>query len=77
MAFLAILAFNFHSDISKALFLAIKCISHAKYEKSLLIMPNLFFFHNIGPNVAQIMPLRPHPLSFFFWFPMKYVGGFN
>ena len=24
------------------------------------------FFYNIGPNLAQILPQIPHPLSFFF-----------
>ena len=28
-------------------------------------MPVSLFFHNIGPNLAQILPLRPHLLSFF------------
>ena len=64
--FLAILVFNFHSGISvTTTFLAFKCIPHAKYEKSLLNMPVSLFFVNIGPNLAQILPLRPHPLSFF------------
>ena len=31
------------------------------------------FFHNIGLNFAQILPLRPHQLCFFWWYPMKYV----
>ena len=42
-----------------------KCIPYAKYEKKTLIVPVFLFFHNIGPNLAKILPLRPHPLSFF------------
>ena len=33
--------------------------------KSPIEMPVSLFFHNIGPNLAQILPQRPHPLSFF------------
>ena len=50
------------------LLLALKCIPHAKYEKNLLIMPvSLLFFHNIGPNLAQILPQdHTHFILFFF-----------
>ena len=29
-------------------------------------MPVSLLFHIIEPNLAQILPLRPHPLSYFF-----------
>ena len=36
---------------------ALKGILHVKYEENLLIMlVSLVFFHNIGPNLAQILP---------------------
>ena len=28
------------------------------------VMPVSLFFHKIGPNLVQILLLRPHPLSF-------------
>ena len=43
---------------------ACKCIPHAKYEKNPLEYQFLCFFHNIGPNLAQILPQIPHPLYF-------------
>ena len=48
------------------------------YEKNPIEIPvSLFFFHSIGPNLAKILPQRPHPLYFNFgWFPMKYVRGY-
>ena len=52
---------------------ASKGISHVKYEKKLLIMPFLYFFHNIGPNLAQILPQDHTHFTFFVYFPMKYV----
>ena len=36
-------------------------------------MPVSLFFHKIRLNLTQILSLRPHPLHFFQWFPMKYV----
>ena len=50
----------------KPVFLAFKCIPHAEFEKSSLIMPVSLFFYNIGPNLVQILFQRPHPL-YFFW----------
>ena len=32
-------------------------MSHAKYEQSPLVMPVSLLFHNIGPNLVQILPL--------------------
>ena len=34
-------------------------------EKNPIEIPVSLFFHNIGPNLAQIFPQIPHPLSFF------------
>ena len=74
MEFLAILAFYFHSYcISKTtvsfvflkpLLPAFKCILHAQYEKKYYQNNNIF--HNIGANLTQILPQRPHSLFFFF-----------
>ena len=36
------------------LLLAFKCIPHAKFEKSPLIMPVSLFFHNTGPLVITV-----------------------
>ena len=33
--------------------------------KKTIEMAVSLFFHNIGPNFAQILPQRPHPLSLF------------
>ena len=49
----------------KPLFLALKCIPHVKYEKKLLIIPISLFFHNIGPNLAQILPQDHTHFDFF------------
>ena len=35
-----------------------------------------YFFYNIGPNLAQILP-QDHTHFIFCWFPMKYVRGLN
>ena len=37
-------------------------------------MPVSLFFHNIGPNLAQILPQRQHPLSFFIDFQWNMLG---
>ena len=46
--------------------LAFECIGlpHAKYEQNSLKC-QFIFFHNIGPNLAQILPQRPYCLYFF------------
>ena len=49
----------------KPLFCALKGIPHAKYEKKLSIMPILYFFHNVGPNLAQILPQDHTQFDFF------------
>ena len=65
----------------QTLFFALKCIPHAKYEKKLLIIncecAFLYFFHNIEPNLAQILSQDHIHFDFFVWFLMKYVMGFN
>ena len=37
-------------------------------------MPVSLFFHNTGPNLALILPLRPHPLSFLANFQWNMLG---
>ena len=32
------------------------------------------FFHKVGPNLAQNLPLRPHPLSFIVGFQWSMLG---
>ena len=54
-----------------------KNIFEVKYEKNILIMPIFYFFHNIAPNLAQILCQDHTHLDFFSWFPMKYVREFN
>ena len=55
------LAFNFHC------FLLLNVFLHAKFENSpLMILPVSLFFHYTGPNLAQILPQRPHAF-YFFW----------
>ena len=57
---------NSHPPFSEPLLLACKCIPHTKYEKSTIEIPVSLFFHNIGPNLVQLLPQRPHP-RYFFW----------
>ena len=58
------------------LYIPLKGIPHVKHEKSYWLSLFLYFFHNIGPNLTQILQ-RLHPFWLFCWFPMKYVRGFN
>ena len=76
MVFLANLAFNIHSGISITTTVC-KSIPHGKYKNKPIEVPVSLFFHNIGPNLAQMLPQIPHPLYFFGWFPMKYFRGLN
>ena len=49
-------------------------------ETGIINVDNTSFFvfsQHWTSNLAQLLPLRPHPLSFFCWLPMKYVRGFN
>ena len=41
------------------------------------LMSVFYFFHNIGPNLAQILPHHQTHFIFFCWFPMIYVKGFK
>ena len=41
--------------VLKPLIFALKGILQIKYEKNLMIMPVSLLFHNIGPNLAQIL----------------------
>ena len=57
------------------LLLALKCISHAKYEKNLLIMPVLLLFlHNIRPNLPQILSKDHTHFVFFAGFQWNMLG---
>ena len=48
------------------LFFALNGIPQVKYEKKLSIMPiSLLFIHNIGPNLAQILPQDHCQFDFF------------
>ena len=50
----------------KPLFCALKGIPHAKYEKKAIDNAHFFiFFHNIGPNLAQILPKDHTQFDFF------------
>ena len=40
-------------------------------------MPVSLLFHNIGSNLAQILPQDHTNFDFICWFPMKYVREFN
>ena len=64
MVFLANLAFNIHSGISITTTVC-KSIPHGKYKNKPIEVPVSLFFHNIGPNLAQMLPQIPHPLYFF------------
>ena len=68
MVFLANLAFSISIQIFlQPLLFAFKCIPHPKYEKnSIGIQVFFLFFHNIGPNLVQILPQRLHSI-YFFW----------
>ena len=46
-------------------------------EKNPLKYQFLSFFYNIGPNLVQILPQRPHPFYFFWLISNEYVKGFN
>ena len=47
---------------------ALKGIPHAKYEEKKLIMPFSLLFHNIGPNLVQILPRdHTHFFAIFQW----------
>ena len=37
-------------------------------------MPVFLFFHSIGPNLAQILSQRPHPLYFFWLLSNEMLG---
>ena len=37
-------------------------------------MPVFLFFHSIGPNLAQILSQRPHPLYFFWLLSSEMLG---
>ena len=37
-------------------------------------MPVSLFFHNIGPNLAQVLPLRPHTFAIFLLISNKMLG---
>ena len=69
--FQANLAFSFYSGISitttcKCIPVnACKCIPYAKYENRPIEIPVSLFFHNIVPNLAELLPHRLHPLYFF------------
>ena len=45
-------------------FLLLNVFLMQNMKKTPLIMPVSSFFHNIGPNLAQILHLRPHALFF-------------
>ena len=68
MVFLAIFSFNFHSVIPIITKYTCYMYSSCKIWKEPIDKASFFacFFHNIGPNLTQIVPLKPHPLSFFF-----------
>ena len=75
VAFLAIFTLNFHFCTTTTF--CFERYSQCKiWKKTYWQCLFLYFFHNIGPNLAQIGS-RPYPLWFFWWFPMKYVRGFN
>ena len=66
MVFLANIVFNFHSGFSITLtFLLVNVYLMQNMKKNIEIAVPLFF-HNIGPNLAQILLQRPHPL-YLFW----------
>ena len=47
-------------------------------KKKNIEIPVSLFFHDIGPNLAQILSQRQNPLYFFLTdFPIKYVREFN
>ena len=47
--------------------------SSCKIWKKSIDNASFFVFH-IGPNLAQMLPLRPHPLSFFVDFHLYMLG---
>ena len=49
----------------KPLFFALKGIPHVKYEENYPQCPFLYFFHNIGPNFAQILQQDHTQFDFF------------
>ena len=67
MVFLANIVFNFHSGFSITLtFLLVNVYLMQNMKKKNIEIAVPLFFHNIGPNLAQILLQRPHPL-YLFW----------
>ena len=64
MVFLANLVLNFYSGIYiTTTFLLVNVFLMQNMKKKPIEIPvSLFFFHDIGPTLAQILPQRQHPL---------------
>ena len=63
MVFLADLAFIFYSGISLITTSRFQMYTSCKIET--IEIPASLFFHDIGHNLAHILPLKPHPLYFY------------
>ena len=65
MVFLTNIVFTFHSGISiTTTFLLVNVYLMQNMKKNPIEIPVTLFFHNIGPNLTQILSQRPHPLYF-------------
>ena len=65
MAFLAIFALNFHSGVCTTTTSCFKMYFPCKiWEKPIDNVSSFTFFHNIGPNLALILP-QDHFVIFF------------
>ena len=67
MVFLVNIVFSFHPGVSITIdFLLVNVYLTQNMIKNSMKYQFLCFFHNIRPNLVQILPQRPHPI-YFLW----------
>ena len=76
VAFGALFAIGFHSCVWTSTTFHFKRYSPCKiWKKPIDNVLFLYFFHNIGLNLVQILPQDHTRFDFFCWFLIKYANG--